>query len=163
MKIPKEKASEEVSRLLVGSDLDEIKISGRSISLRFISDRLVDGCLKFIYIDFCCGSRIIELGDKWICGEFAEERSLFLSRIFFLYGESVNLVKLSEDGSLILRFDKSDLHIFLTKDDLGYDDAVWNVGSEVSDNPSQETLYSVSCVPIEGQVAFFSGETRPDA
>jgi hypothetical protein len=155
MIISTKEAASEISRLLVGSDLDEIKVAGRSISLRFISDKLVEGRLKFVYVDFCCRSKISKAEDKWLDNDFVEERSIFLSKIFPLYATKIISVSLKEDGSLILNFDKNDMVIFLTEEDLDADDSVWDVSSEALGDYSRERCF-VSCAPVEGRINFYN-------
>jgi len=155
MMISTKEAAGEISSLLIGSELDEIKVAGISISLRFISDKLAEGQLKFVYVDFCCSSKITRAEDEWLNVDFVEERSIFLSKIFPLYATKVNSVSLKEDGSLILEFDKSDMVIFLMEEDLDTDDSVWDVGSEALGDYSRERRF-VSCAPVEGRINFYN-------
>lgn len=155
MIISAKEAASEAARLLVGADLDEIKVAGRAISLRFISDKLVEGQLKFVYLNFCCSSKITKAEDNWFGVNFVEERSRFLSDIFPLYATKINSVSLKEDGSLILKFDNSDMVIFLTEEDLDADDSVWDVSSEALEDYSRER-YFVSCAPVEGRISFYN-------
>ena len=155
MGILKDEASEKILSCLVGSNLDEIKIAGRSVSLRFISDKLTGGYNKFIYVSFSCGARIIKDGVARSGGDFVEERSEFLSNVFMLYGEEISSTKLESNGSLTLSFDDGDIFIFLAAEDFDDDDSVWDVTSEASAGASQEVLRVVSCGVVEGCVIFW--------
>lgn len=155
MGILKDEAGEKISSCLVGSNLDEIKIAGRSVSLRFISDKLTDGYNKFVYVSFSCGAKVIKYGTARIGGNFVEERSEFLSNVFLLYGEEIGSTKLEGDGSLTLSFDGGDIFIFLAVEDFDDDDSVWDVTSEASASTSQEVLRVVSCGVVEGCVTFW--------
>ena len=78
---------------------------------------------------------------------------------YSLIGSSIDSVEVNQYGRLRMHFTEGVVaELFLSEEDMNYDDSVWEVASENLEPRQAYSTQSVSCVP-EAPCAIFFGRT----
>jgi hypothetical protein len=156
MSIDKSVAHNIARVLLSGAYLDEIRVGGIQVALRFISTSLVEGMSLNVDLVFACAAEIVSSESRGAdAADFHEKRSTFLFDLYRLMGRCVTDVELDRCGCLELSTDFENKKIVLDFDpqDGPSDDWIWKISVERMISFMGQRIESLACT-VEGGAAF---------
>lgn len=154
------KASEVLSSLLIGGELESICAYSVQVQLKFLSDRLLLGALTSIELTALCQAEILsEVDIKGLSAPTSQAgRPEFLADIHPLIGSKVHSVEVDASGGLKVGLLQRTLVLRLDSDDMHSEDWVWYVSIEGSISPVSSDIH-LGCSVCSGEVEFFGKMT----
>jgi len=163
MELTRETANQAACAMLKGAQLDEIRVNGMQISIKFLSDKIAPGSLIEVNLVFVCRATVLrEHSDCRPSDENKEdfhlERARFLFEIYGLYGGLIGDVSISKDSLLKIEISSSEVILFCDSDSLLVDDWVWSISLEkdVGIKIAECKIKSISCVPGSAAAKYYS-------
>jgi hypothetical protein len=160
-------ASQAIQKLLVGANLDEVRIGGIQGCLRFLNDSVIANGSTFVELCFCCSAYVVTASNTPSiepAQEFHFARSNFLSDVYYLMGENVDGALVDKTGCLMLTFGPKMVVLSITAQDREADDWIWSVRAEDTANLPSSVLRRISYVvegETEGVAGSFVGRNSP--